>query len=89
MNTCSLCTLLFFFFFCILNRGLCANVDVGIVLDMESWIGKSIHSSIMMAISDFYARNHSYKTRIVVRTRDSKGERLRAMSAGKINRPSS
>ncbi|KAI3786906.1 hypothetical protein L1987_40978 [Smallanthus sonchifolius] len=67
----------------LLSRGLCANfvdVDVGIVLDIESWIGKSIHSSVMMAISDFYARNHRYKTRIVVHTRDSKGDRLRAMS---------
>ncbi|KAI7728046.1 hypothetical protein M8C21_015001, partial [Ambrosia artemisiifolia] len=55
-------------------------VDVGIVLDMESWIGKSIHSSVMMAISDFYARNRSYKTRIVVHTKDSKGDKLQAMS---------
>ncbi|KAK1434738.1 hypothetical protein QVD17_00488 [Tagetes erecta] len=70
-------------FICTLNRALCGNfvdVDVGIVLDMESWIGKSIHASVMMAISDFYARNHSYKTRIVVHTRDSKGDKLKAMS---------
>ncbi|XP_076893700.1 glutamate receptor 1.4-like [Bidens hawaiensis] len=81
MNT-NLCILILFF--CTLNHRLCADfvdVDVGIVLDMESWLGKSIHSSIMMAISDFYARNHSYKTRIAVHTKDSKGDRLQALSA--------
>ncbi|KAK9059485.1 hypothetical protein SSX86_020187 [Deinandra increscens subsp. villosa] len=85
MNTNNLYMLLLFL--CTLNQNhgiLCANfvdIDVGIVLDMESWIGKSIHTSIMMAISDFYVRNHSYKTRIVVHLKDSKGDRLRAMSA--------
>ncbi|KAI3694761.1 hypothetical protein L1987_77740 [Smallanthus sonchifolius] len=81
MNTSCLCMLLYFL--CTFHRALSANfidVDVGIVLDMESWIGESIHSSIMMAISDFYGRNNSYKTRIAVHTRDSKGDRLQALS---------
>ncbi|KAI3771387.1 hypothetical protein L6452_02550 [Arctium lappa] len=80
-SNCNLCILLFL---CILNPGLCANfvdVDVGIVLHMESWIGKSIHSSIMMALSDFYARNGGCRTRIVFHTRDSKGDRLQAISS--------
>ncbi|CAI9298543.1 unnamed protein product [Lactuca saligna] len=57
------------------------SIDMGIILDMESWIGKSIHRCITMAIDDFYALNHSYKTRIVVHTRNSKGDLVNAMSA--------
>ncbi|CAH1433107.1 unnamed protein product [Lactuca virosa] len=56
-------------------------IGMGIILDMESWIGKSIHKCITMAISDFYDLNHSYKTRIVVHTRDSKGDLVKSMSA--------
>ncbi|XP_024965732.1 glutamate receptor 1.2-like [Cynara cardunculus var. scolymus] len=54
---------------------------MGIVLDMESLIGRSIHKGIAMAISDFYALNHSYRTRIVLHTMDSKGDPLEALSA--------
>lgn len=78
--------LLILFFFCTFNHGLYAkyvDIDVGIVLDMESWNGKSILSSIKMAISDFYANNDSYKTRIVVHIRDLNGDRLQAKSTGK------
>ncbi|GKB45838.1 glutamate receptor 1.2-like protein [Tanacetum coccineum] len=72
--------------FSTLHHGLC--VDVGIVLDMKSWVGKSIHStsSITIAISDFYAHNDHYVTRIVVHTRDSKGDPLQTMLNGKILR---
>ncbi|XP_042753247.1 glutamate receptor 1.4 [Lactuca sativa] len=56
-------------------------ISMGIILDMESPIGKSIHSCITMAISDFYALNHSYKTRIVLHTRDSEGDPVKALSA--------
>nr|XP_043616658.1 glutamate receptor 1.3-like [Erigeron canadensis] len=68
-------------FFCILNNGFCAYiVDVGVVFDMESSVGKSIHGCIMMALSDFYARHGDYRTRIVVHTSDHKGDPLQAMS---------
>ncbi|KAK1428542.1 hypothetical protein QVD17_17378 [Tagetes erecta] len=56
-------------------------IRVGIVLDMDSWIGKSIHSFMTYAISDFYASNINYKTRIVLHTRDSKGDPSQALSA--------
>nr|XP_043617842.1 glutamate receptor 1.2-like [Erigeron canadensis] len=55
-------------------------VDVGIVLDVESSIGRSINRSITMAISDFYARNDGYRTRIVLHTRDTKGDPSRTIS---------
>ncbi|PWA65094.1 ionotropic glutamate receptor, metazoa, Periplasmic binding protein-like I [Artemisia annua] len=48
---------------------------------MESWTGKSIHSFMTMAISDIYALNINYRTRIVLHTRNSKGDPLQALSA--------
>ena len=58
------------------------EVGVGIILDMESLTGKSINWSITMAISDFYALNPNYRTRLVLHTRDSKGDSVEALSAG-------
>ncbi|KAL4572287.1 hypothetical protein LXL04_019058 [Taraxacum kok-saghyz] len=93
-NKIRLCLLILL---CILDRALSANsipsqnqnininndisIGVGVILDMESWIGKSIHRCITMAISDIYALNHNYKTKIVIHTRDSKGDPLKALSA--------
>ncbi|KAA8550518.1 hypothetical protein F0562_002202 [Nyssa sinensis] len=57
------------------------EIPVGVILDMGSWVGKTVHSCITMAVSEFYALNSHYKTRIVLHTRDSKGEPLPALSA--------
>ncbi|KAJ9549019.1 hypothetical protein OSB04_021562 [Centaurea solstitialis] len=88
LNRIILCLLILI---CVLNHRLLSqsvNIDnetlvrIGLVLDMESWIGKSIHMCINMAISDFYALNNTtYRTRIVLHTRDSKGDPLKALSA--------
>ncbi|GKA12165.1 ionotropic glutamate receptor, metazoa, periplasmic binding protein-like protein I [Tanacetum coccineum] len=56
-------------------------IRVGVVLDMESWVGKSIHSFMSMAVSDFYALNNNCRTKIVLHTRDSKGDPLQALLA--------
>ncbi|CAI9300892.1 unnamed protein product [Lactuca saligna] len=56
------------------------EVQVGVILDMESWAGKVVYRCITMAISDFYTANPLY-TRIVFKTRDTKGEPLRALSS--------
>ncbi|KAL7590121.1 hypothetical protein Lser_V15G39239 [Lactuca serriola] len=93
-NKISLCLLMLL---CILDHALCPHsipsqnqnininndilIGVGIILDMESPLGMSIHSCITMAISDFYALHHSYKTRIVIQTRDSEGDPVKALSA--------
>ncbi|KAL9999334.1 hypothetical protein Hdeb2414_s0488g00904181 [Helianthus debilis subsp. tardiflorus] len=60
-------------------------IRAGIILDMEAWTGKSIHSFMNFAISDFYTRNSNYRTRIILHTRDSKGDPLLALSAGMIS----
>nr|XP_043637608.1 glutamate receptor 1.2-like [Erigeron canadensis] len=48
---------------------------------MGTWVGKVVHRCITMAIADFYVANPHYKTRIVLNTRDTKGEPLLALSA--------
>ncbi|MFS7903257.1 putative periplasmic binding protein-like I [Helianthus anomalus] len=84
-------------FLCFINHGSCTHsflpeksgivlhdqviIRVGVVLDMDSWIGKSIHSFLTFSITDFYARNNNYRTRIVLHTRDSKGDPSQALSA--------
>ncbi|CAH1447139.1 unnamed protein product [Lactuca virosa] len=57
------------------------DVQVGVILDMDSWVGKVVYTCITMAISDFYTANPHYRTRIVFKTRDTNGEPLRALSA--------
>ncbi|KAJ0112566.1 hypothetical protein Patl1_03163 [Pistacia atlantica] len=57
------------------------EIDVGLIVDMGSWEGRMMQSSISMAISDFYSVNGYYKTRIVLRTSDSKGQHLLALSS--------
>ncbi|GKF56954.1 glutamate receptor 1.2-like protein, partial [Tanacetum coccineum] len=42
---------------------------------------KSIHWCITMAISDFYALHLNYRTRLLLHTRDSKGDPIEALSA--------
>ena len=58
------------------------EVQVGVILDMESGVGKVIYRCITTAISDFYSANPHYTTRIVFTTRDTKGEPLSALSSG-------
>ncbi|KAL8215117.1 hypothetical protein R6Q57_004566 [Mikania cordata] len=55
-------------------------IPVGVILDMKSLFGQMVHSSFLMAISDFYFLNDEYKTRLVLHTRDSKGDALQAIS---------
>ncbi|GFZ08197.1 glutamate receptor 2.6 [Actinidia rufa] len=57
-------------------------VNVGVVLDMGHWTGKMQLSCIRMALSDFYEYSHGhYKTRLVLKTRDSKDDVVGAAAA--------
>lgn len=58
------------------------KVNVGVILDMGSREGKIILSCISMALSDFYHLHDNYSTRVVLHSKDSKGEPLPALSAG-------
>ena len=59
-------------------------VKVGVVLDMDTWLGKMGLSCISMALSDFYASHGHYKTRLVLEIRDSKGDVVGAAAAGTL-----
>ncbi|XP_022131338.1 glutamate receptor 2.8-like [Momordica charantia] len=52
------------------NATAMAAVNVGVVMDFESRIGKMGLSCIDMSLSEFYAANPDYKTRIVLHTRN-------------------
>ncbi|GKV03067.1 hypothetical protein SLEP1_g15435 [Rubroshorea leprosula] len=58
-------------------------VNVGVVLDMDHWVGKLGLSCINMALSDFYSNHSNYRTRLVLNIRDSKGDVVGAAAAGK------
>ncbi|WJZ85469.1 hypothetical protein VitviT2T_005004 [Vitis vinifera] len=56
-------------------------VKVGVVLDMDTWLGKMGLSCISMALSDFYASHGHYKTRLVPEIRNSKRDVVGAAAA--------
>ncbi|RVW72738.1 Glutamate receptor 2.7 [Vitis vinifera] len=56
-------------------------VKVGVVLNMDTWLGKMGLSCISMALSDFYASHGHYKTRLVPEIRDSKRDVVGAAAA--------
>ncbi|XP_068328633.1 glutamate receptor 1.2-like [Pyrus communis] len=57
------------------------DVHVGVILDMGSREGQIILSCISTALSDFYQLHKNYTTRLLLRTKDSKGKPLHALSA--------
>ncbi|XP_022756262.1 glutamate receptor 2.8-like [Durio zibethinus] len=56
-------------------------VKLGVVLDLDSLVGKIGLSCINMALSDFYATHPHYKTRVVFTTKDSKEDVVSAAAA--------
>ncbi|XP_048328099.2 glutamate receptor 1.2 isoform X2 [Ziziphus jujuba] len=77
------------FFFNLVGQKLCGGterrrqteVHVGVILDMDSKQGKIIHSCVSMAISNFYSLHNNYATKLVLHTRDSKGQLLQLVSS--------
>ncbi|PON89449.1 hypothetical protein TorRG33x02_148000 [Trema orientale] len=59
------------------------TVDVGVVVDYRSRIGKMGLSCINTALSDLYASyNANYNTKLVLHIRDSKSDVVGAAAAG-------
>ncbi|GKV26093.1 hypothetical protein SLEP1_g35446 [Rubroshorea leprosula] len=56
-------------------------VNVGVVLDLDTWVGKLGLSCINMAISDFYFNHSNYRTRLVLTVKDSEGDIVGAAAA--------
>lgn len=57
-------------------------VKVGVILDMNTTVGKMGLECIKVALSDFYASHGYYKTRLILHARDSKGNVVDAALAG-------
>lgn len=67
------------------NKTSVAKVDVGIILDLETDMGKVMHISILLALDDYHATASGSAIRIVPHLRDSKKDDVEAASAGKFS----
>lgn len=84
--------LFLFFFICLLCINTCfpsgvqagAIVDVGVVLDLDTWVGKMSQSCMSMALSDFYAARN-YSTKLILHPRDSKKDVVGAAARGTLS----
>ncbi|KAH0750941.1 hypothetical protein KY290_030173 [Solanum tuberosum] len=63
------------------NNTSAVKVDLGIILDMETDVGKVMHTCIILAIEDYHAAANRTATRIVPHLRDSKKDDVEAASA--------
>ena len=56
-------------------------IPVGVVLDLKSPVGRVPKRYMFMALSDFYAVNHNYSTRLSLLTKDSGNDVIAAAFA--------
>ncbi|KAF9612902.1 hypothetical protein IFM89_004318 [Coptis chinensis] len=56
-----------------------SDFHVGVVLDMDSTIGRVGWNCMEMALSDFYTTNADYRTRLSLHLRDSQGDNAKAV----------
>ncbi|TVU19094.1 hypothetical protein EJB05_35227, partial [Eragrostis curvula] len=54
---------------------------VGVILDMDSLVGKVSRTSVSLAMQDFYSVHQNYSTKLVIHFRDSMGSNVLAASA--------
>ncbi|KAL4182078.1 hypothetical protein AMTRI_Chr12g240710 [Amborella trichopoda] len=65
-----------------LKRADCySDVNVGLVLVMDSWVGRVGKMCISMALQDFYEDHPNFTTRLTISARDSGGDVVKAASA--------
>lgn len=58
------------------------KADVGVILDLDTSLGKVLKTCISMAIEDFYSKHENYSTVIVPHFRNSRRDIVDAASAG-------
>jgi hypothetical protein len=58
---------------------------VGVVLDLGTTVGKVAHTSISIAVEDFYVVHPNYTTRIVLHVSDSLSDDVQAASEGECH----
>ncbi|XP_020397396.1 LOW QUALITY PROTEIN: glutamate receptor 2.8 [Zea mays] len=57
-----------------------ATLNVGVILNLQSLVGKMARTSILMAMEDFYAVHRNYTTKLVLHIRDSSADSVQAAS---------
>lgn len=62
-----------------------AKADVGVILDLDTPLGKIYKTCISMSIEDFYFKHENYSTRIEPHFRDSRTDVVAATSSGNSN----
>lgn len=60
------------------------DFQVGVILDLNSTVGRIGESCISMALTDFYSVHKDFKTRLVLHFRDSNESVVDAAAAGKF-----
>ncbi|XP_058113843.1 glutamate receptor 2.1-like isoform X1 [Magnolia sinica] len=63
------------------SHGVAATLNVGVILDLDTWVGKMSESCISMAVDDFYASHDNYTTRLALHTRNSQKDVVVAAAA--------
>ncbi|WMV34955.1 hypothetical protein MTR67_028340 [Solanum verrucosum] len=63
------------------NNTSAVKVDVGIILDLETDVGKVMHISVLLALEDYHANASRGAIRIVPHIKDSKKDDVEATSA--------
>ena len=61
------------------------QMPIGVILDLDTLAGKVARTSVTMALEDFYTGHWNYSTRLVLYTRDSNKDNLKAISRSVIN----
>lgn len=64
------------------NQEIASNFQVGVILDLDSLVGRIGLSCLSLALSDFYSAHPNYNTRLILHVRDSKGQIIEAASSG-------
>jgi hypothetical protein len=59
-----------------------AQFHVGVILNLDTTVGKMAQTSIAMAVEDFYAVHSNYSTSLVLHTKDAKQDDVEATFAG-------
>ncbi|KAK4478598.1 hypothetical protein RD792_014086 [Penstemon davidsonii] len=69
-----------FFFFCInaQNNSSITLFKVGVVLDLDSLVGRIGMTSLSLALSDYYSVDRNYTAKLVLHVRDSNGQVINA-----------
>ncbi|XP_006845557.3 glutamate receptor 2.7 [Amborella trichopoda] len=80
-----LCVLIVFFHQCFGDQNEEANgngvVKIGVVLDMDSLVGRMGNMCISLGLEDFYKDHPNFTTRLTISARDSGGDVVKAASA--------